>query len=81
MTTEYVDELEKIGHIEAIELINLNDGGYFYVHRSCAAWAIGVTRDAASGVLSNVSIAVTQSLARKCSYCNRFGASMSCKVF
>lgn len=79
MTSEYIDELEKVGYNEAIEFFNFNDNGYFYVHRSCITWSIGVTRDA-SGTLTNVAVSVTQSLARKCTFCNRFGASMTCKM-
>lgn len=79
MTSEYVDELEKVGHPESIELIHLHDCGYIYVHRSCAMWSIGVIRDP-SGTLDNVASAVSLSLTRKCTYCNKFGASMSCKM-
>lgn len=79
MTSEYVDELEKVGHPESIELVQLHDCGYIYVHRSCAMWSIGVIRDP-SGTLDNIPSAVSLSLTRKCTYCNKFGASMSCKM-
>lgn len=79
MTSEYVDELEKVGHTESIELVHLHDCGYIYVHRSCAMWSIGVIRDP-SGALDNIPSAVSLSLTRKCTYCNKFGASMSCKM-
>lgn len=79
MTSEYVDELEKVGYTEQIDFVSLHDCGYFYIHRSCAMWAIGVTRDP-TGTLGNVAVAISSSLSRKCSYCNRFGASMVCKV-
>lgn len=79
MTSEYIDELEKIGHTEAVEFTQLQDGGNFYVHRSCAMWSQGVVRDP-SGTLSNVAASVLQSLSRKCTFCNRFGASLACKM-
>uniref|UniRef100_A0A4Y0BEZ4 Histone-lysine N-methyltransferase n=1 Tax=Anopheles funestus TaxID=62324 RepID=A0A4Y0BEZ4_ANOFN len=41
---EYTDELEKIGHLEVLDS-SINDGGYFYIHRSCALWSYGVGRD------------------------------------
>lgn len=80
MTSEYIDELEKVGYHEVVEFQNLNDAGYFYVHRACATWSIGVIRDAPTGTLSNVAASVTQNLAKKCSFCLRFGASMACKM-
>lgn len=79
MSAEYVDELEKIGFIESLEFSSLHDAGYFYVHRSCAAWSFGVTNDS-NGCLGNVGAVVTTSLSRKCTFCNRFGASVSCKM-
>lgn len=79
-TTEYVDELEKIGHHEATEFNMLIDNGFYYVHRSCAMWSYGVDRDPVSDALSNVSQVLKQSLSRKCSFCNHYGASASCKV-
>lgn len=79
MTSEYVDELEKVGHPEALELVQLHDCGYIYIHRSCAMWSIGVIRDP-SGTFDNIPAAVSLSLTRKCTYCNKFGASMSCKM-
>lgn len=80
MTTEYVDELEKIGHAEAIEYSLLLDNGFLYIHRTCATWSMGIVRDISSGSLGNVDEVVSQSLARKCSFCNRFGAHMACKM-
>uniref|UniRef100_A0A182MGK2 PHD-type domain-containing protein n=1 Tax=Anopheles culicifacies TaxID=139723 RepID=A0A182MGK2_9DIPT len=50
---EYTDELEKIGHLEVLDS-SINDGGYFYIHRSCALWSYGVGRDSVSGTLSNL---------------------------
>jgi [histone H3]-lysine4 N-trimethyltransferase MLL3 len=78
-SSEYVDELEKIGHIEVVELINLQDAGFFYIHRACAAWSFGIIREP-NGMLSNVGQIVQSSLPRKCTFCNHFGASLACKV-
>lgn len=80
ITAEYVDELEKIGHAEAIEFSAINDGGFFYIHRSCASWSFGVGRDTTTGALSNLEVVVAQSLSKKCYFCSRYGASLSCKV-
>lgn len=79
MTTEYVDELEKIGHLEVLDYASLHDAGYIYIHRSCALWSIGIVREE-NGGLSNVTAVITQSLPRKCTFCSRYGASLACKV-
>lgn len=79
-TSEYVDELEKIGHQEPVDLNQLTDNGYFYVHRLCAMWSFGVARDPVNDTLSGVSPVLQQSLNRKCSYCNHYGASATCKM-
>lgn len=79
MTSEYVDELEKIGHPEPIEFSALLENGFFFVHRTCALWSMGITRDI-SGTLGNVDEVVSQSINRKCSFCNRYGANMACKM-
>lgn len=78
-TTEYVDELEKIGHHEAVDFNMLIENGFYYVHRACAMWSFGVDRDL-SDALSNISQVLKQSLPRKCSYCNHYGASATCKI-
>lgn len=79
MTVEYVDELEKIGHVDSVEFPSLYDSGCFFVHRSCAMWSVGVIKEQ-NGSLRNVSAVITLSLTRKCAYCTRFGASLSCKM-
>lgn len=79
-TSEYVDELEKIGHQEQVELSQLVEGGFFYVHRLCASWSNGVVRDPVNDTLDRVSSVLNQSLARKCAFCNHFGASATCKM-
>lgn len=79
-TSEYVDEFEKIGHQDPVDLNTLVESGYFYVHRSCALWSFGVIRDPVKETLSGVSSVLHQSLSRKCSYCNHYGASATCKM-
>lgn len=79
-TTEYVDELEKIGHIESFDMSLLIENTFYYIHRSCAMWSSGVTRDPINDTLSNVTKVVQKSLNLKCSYCNRYGASVTCNV-
>lgn len=79
-TTEYVDELEKIGYQEVMEFNMLTENGFYYVHRACAMWSFGVERDPVSDALSNVAQVLKQSLTKKCSSCNHYGASASCKM-
>lgn len=80
-TSEYVDEFEKIGHQDPpVDLNSLVESGYFYVHRLCALWSFGVMRDPVKETLSGVSSVLQQSLNRKCSYCNHYGASATCKM-
>lgn len=46
LTSEYVDELTIIGYTEEPDLSTLFDSsGYFYMHRSCALWSNGVTKN------------------------------------
>ncbi|KAG5672534.1 hypothetical protein PVAND_002656 [Polypedilum vanderplanki] len=79
-TNEYVDELEKIGYTEAMDLSLIVENGYYYVHRACAMWSFGVDRDPINEALSNVSTVLKQSLNRKCTHCNHYGASAVCKI-
>lgn len=80
-TAEYVDELEKIGHHEAgLPFKSLFDEhNHFYVHRSCANWSCDVTRNT-DGSFTGLQTAIAHSLGRKCSFCNRYGASVTCKM-
>lgn len=75
-----MDELEKIGYPEIVEFSSLIENGYYYIHRTCALWSMGITRDLTTGTFDNVDEVVSQSLTRKCSYCNRYGANMACKM-
>ena len=79
-STDHVDELEKIGHLDLTEFSNLIDSNnYFYVHRYCAMWSFGVSKDQC-GVFTNVAAIMPRCLQQSCSYCNRFGASVICKM-
>lgn len=80
LPSEYVDELEQIGYVEIVELASLIENGYYYIHRTCATWSMGIVRDLTTGLLDNVDEVVAQSLSRKCSFCNRYGAHMACKM-
>lgn len=80
LPTEYVDELEKIGYPEIVEFTSLTENGYYYIHRTCALWSMGIVRDLTTGILDNVDEVVSQSMSRKCSFCNRYGAHMACKM-
>lgn len=75
-----MDELEKIGHAEAVQLKSLFDEDqHFYMHRSCANWSFDVTRNV-DGSFVGLQTAAAHSLSRKCTFCNRYGASLICKM-
>lgn len=76
---EYVDELDRIGSIEINDFASLTDSGYYYIHRSCAEWSHDVKHEA-NDSLSNIIPTVVQALKTKCSYCSRYGASLTCKM-
>lgn len=79
-TSEYVDELEKIGHQDPADLNAVVEGGYLYVHRLCAMWSFGVIKDPINDTLSGISSVLQQSLNKKCSFCSHYGASATCKM-
>lgn len=79
MAAEYINELDKVGFTEILDFTAVQDAGYIYIHRSCAIWSSGIIRDI-SGTFGNVSLVITQSLSRKCTFCSRYGASVACKV-
>ncbi|XP_056641929.1 histone-lysine N-methyltransferase 2C-like isoform X3 [Diorhabda sublineata] len=80
MNSEYIDELTIIGYNEVCELNSLFEpNGQFYVHRNCALWSNGVKR-ADNLALVNVGPVVLQSSSKKCSFCNHYGASVTCNV-
>ncbi|CAG9863833.1 unnamed protein product [Phyllotreta striolata] len=80
ITSEYVDELTIIGYNEVPDVSSLFEpNGQFYVHRNCALWSNGVTK-AENSALLNVGPVVSQSSSKKCSFCNHYGASLTCDV-
>lgn len=77
-TSEYIDELTIIGYVEVPDISTLFEpNGQFYVHRSCALWSSGVTK-ADNSALQNVGPVVLQCSSKKCSFCNHYGASLTC---
>ena len=57
----------------------INDGGCFFVHQACAMWSFNVQKEP-DNTLRNVPQVVQQSLTRKCTFCSRYGASLTCKM-
>ncbi|KAG5897190.1 hypothetical protein JTB14_022545 [Gonioctena quinquepunctata] len=80
VTNEHIDELTIIGYNEAPDVsVLFEPNGQFYVHRSCSLWSYGVTR-AENSALLNVGPVVLQSSSKKCSFCNHYGASLTCNM-
>ncbi|XP_030747185.1 histone-lysine N-methyltransferase 2C-like [Sitophilus oryzae] len=76
---EHIDELTIIGHLDQPSISVLYEStGQFYVHRNCALWSNGVSRTEHQA-LENVGPVVLQSSSKKCSFCNHYGASLTCK--
>ncbi|GAB1600281.1 hypothetical protein Ahia01_000305800, partial [Argonauta hians] len=75
-----VDELSLIGHSEDVDVHQVYEiTGHVWGHQSCACWSEGVTvRDDDS--LQFVDRAVFAGLTQKCSYCNRYGATITCGI-
>ncbi|XP_076251798.1 uncharacterized protein LOC143191021 isoform X3 [Rhynchophorus ferrugineus] len=79
-TNEHIDELSIIGYTEPPSISILYEPtGQFYVHRNCALWSNGVSRTEHQA-LENVGPVVLKSSSTKCSLCNHYGASLTCKV-
>ncbi|KAJ8921946.1 hypothetical protein NQ315_008580 [Exocentrus adspersus] len=79
-TSEHVDELTIIGYNEVPDVsVLFEPAGQFYVHRNCALWSHGVTKTENSALL-NVGPVVLQSSSKKCSFCNHYGASLTCNM-
>ena len=73
-------ELAIIGFPETPKLEDLlDDQGCLVVHHCCAAWSDGVLQDNNLEFL-NVDKAVHNGSKQKCDFCNRFGASIGCRV-
>ncbi|XP_055848634.1 histone-lysine N-methyltransferase 2C isoform X2 [Episyrphus balteatus] len=77
--TDDINELDVIGHRDQLNLRNLQDSNYFYIHKMCALWSQGIVCDN-DGQLKNVDVIAAQSLKIQCSFCQHYGASLSCKM-
>ncbi|XP_047528678.1 histone-lysine N-methyltransferase 2C-like [Vanessa atalanta] len=87
---EHTDELSIIGFSETLELPAVVSSGMFYVHRCCLEFsppfqdqvAAACTSDEEKDQLEEARIRgiVTTALARKCAFCQRYGASIPCKM-
>ncbi|XP_039749475.1 histone-lysine N-methyltransferase 2C-like isoform X1 [Pararge aegeria] len=87
---EHTDELSIIGFIEPLELPAVVSSGMLYVHRSClefsppfqdqVAAACNSEEDKEQLEEARVRGIVTAALSRKCSFCQRHGASIPCKM-
>ncbi|TNN14484.1 Histone-lysine N-methyltransferase 2C [Schistosoma japonicum] len=55
------------------------EGGWIYAHHCCASWSNGVHFNDQM-VLEGVEEAAVVAISRKCSFCLRYGASISCRV-
>ncbi|XP_054279340.1 histone-lysine N-methyltransferase 2D-like isoform X3 [Macrosteles quadrilineatus] len=78
---EPLDELSIIGYTEEPDLVSLFENAvsqwHVYIHENCALWSLGVSRptDADFQTIGQI---VVSAVCRKCSYCGRLGASVSC---
>ncbi|XP_066928709.1 histone-lysine N-methyltransferase 2C-like [Clytia hemisphaerica] len=54
-------------------------GKNLFAHHCCAAWSAGVSQNDSCD-LENVDKAVAKALTKKCSHCDRYGASVECQV-
>jgi len=89
---EHTDELSIIGYSEPVELTSIVEGGFIYIHKACYEWSppaettsplMGVNRNEENleyGMDDGIKTVVAVALQRKCSFCSRYGASISCKV-
>lgn len=90
---EHTDELSVIGYSELVDLLSVVDGGYIYLHRGCADWSaplenLSQTNESGEKIKledcgendENIKTVVIFSLQRKCSFCLRYGASVTCRV-
>ncbi|XP_052693645.1 histone-lysine N-methyltransferase 2C-like isoform X7 [Crassostrea angulata] len=72
------DELTFLGFPEDVEAMQVFEPtGHVWAHNRCAAWSEGVTAGV-DGSLLSVDQAVFNGLSQKCSYCRRYGATITC---
>uniref|UniRef100_A0A1B0A978 Histone-lysine N-methyltransferase n=1 Tax=Glossina pallidipes TaxID=7398 RepID=A0A1B0A978_GLOPL len=80
INNELVNELDNIGHDEVPSWSNLlDDGTFVYMHSMCAMWSVQLKR-IEEDFVPNVEEMIAKSLTRKCSYCQRYGASIGCRM-
>ncbi|KAK3105764.1 hypothetical protein FSP39_005042 [Pinctada imbricata] len=75
-----MDELSYIGYPEDADVPQVFEtSGHTWAHHCCAMWSEGVTQSMDNN-LKNVDKAVFNGLSQICSYCRRYGATISCIV-
>lgn len=86
MPLAVLDEFNKVGwqmeNLKASDMFDTNTDT-FVVHYNCFMWSTGVMFDKQSGNNStpiNVDKLTFESLTKKCSVCNLYGASVKCAV-
>lgn len=87
---EHTDELSIIGFSETLELPAVVTSGMFYLHRCCLEFSPPFQEQVASACNSEedkeqleearIRGIVIAALTRKCAFCQRYGASIPCKV-
>ncbi|XP_052230616.1 uncharacterized protein LOC127844448 isoform X3 [Dreissena polymorpha] len=77
---EGFDELATVGFTEDTEVTSLFEStGHVYSHHYCAAWSDSVRQTDEGLTVELVDKAVVTGLTQKCSYCLRYGATITCK--
>ena len=80
VNTECVNELEYVGHDEVPSLDSLVfEGCFVYIHSMCAMWSLQMKR-IEEDFVPNFEEMVAKSVTRKCSSCQRYGASINCRM-
>ncbi|XP_014677931.1 PREDICTED: histone-lysine N-methyltransferase 2C-like, partial [Priapulus caudatus] len=75
-----VDELSNIGFPMDTDVEQLFEtSGHNWAHHCCAAWSEGVCQNE-DYTLVNVDKAVFNGMNQKCSYCQRYGATIFCRI-
>lgn len=79
INNEFINELEHIGHDEEPSGNIIFDGCYMFIHSKCAMWSLQLKR-VNEDFVPNFEEIIAKSIAKKCSYCCRFGASVNCRM-
>ncbi|XP_032233875.2 uncharacterized protein LOC5509135 isoform X2 [Nematostella vectensis] len=71
------EDISDVGFEEEPDLAALADKtGHVWVHERCAAWTLAsIATNSSPGLTMDIT---NQILPKRCNYCNRFGASISC---